>query len=67
MNSTLSASRNLSVTALPRSDYIARLLQHDYPPPADVIELGSPPGDQIAALARLGYRAIVIVAERIDT
>ena len=57
MNSTLSASRTLSVTALPRSDYIARLLQHDYPPPADVIELGSAPGDQIAALARLGYRA----------
>ena len=57
MNSTLSASRNLSVTALPRYDYIARLLQHDYPPPADVIELGSAPGDQIAALARAGYRA----------
>jgi SAM-dependent methyltransferase len=57
VNSTLSASGNLSVTALPRYDYVAGLLQHDYPPPADVIELGSAPGDQIAALARRGYRA----------
>ncbi|MDP9225675.1 MAG: class I SAM-dependent methyltransferase [Actinomycetota bacterium] len=34
-----------------------RLLQQDYPPPATVIELGSAPGDQIAALAALGYEA----------
>jgi SAM-dependent methyltransferase len=54
---TLSASTNLSVTAQPRYEFIARLLQQDYPPPATVIELGSAPGDQIAALAALGYEA----------
>jgi SAM-dependent methyltransferase len=54
---TSSASTNLSVTAQPRYEFIARLLRQDYPPPATVIELGSAPGDQIAALARLGYKA----------
>jgi SAM-dependent methyltransferase len=51
------ASTNLSVTAVPRYGFVARLLQEDYRPPADVIELGSAPGDQIAALARRGYKA----------
>lgn len=53
----MSASTDLSVTAQPRYEFIARLLRQDYPPPAAVIELGSAPGDQIAALARLGYKA----------
>lgn len=40
-----------------RYAFIAGLLRRDFPPPADVVELGSAPGDQIAALGRSGYRA----------
>lgn len=48
---------NLEVEAEARYAYIRRLLVADFPPPARVVELGSAPGVQIAALARLGYRA----------
>jgi SAM-dependent methyltransferase len=51
---------NLSVTAQPRYAFVAQLLQTDFPPPAKVVELGSAPGDQIAAIARLGYLATSI-------
>src|SRR4051812_46335305 len=43
--------------AQPRYDFIASLLHRDFPPPARVVELGSAPGHQIAALARHGYEA----------
>ena len=53
----MSGSGNLSVTAQPRYAFVAQLLRTDFPPPARVVELGSAPGDQIAAIARLGYHA----------
>ncbi len=40
-----------------RYEYVASLLLRDLPPPARIVELGSAPGDQIAALAHLGYEA----------
>jgi SAM-dependent methyltransferase len=51
---------NLSITAQPRFRFIRELLQSDFPPPARIVELGSAPGDQIAALAHLGYNATSI-------
>lgn len=51
------ATGNLSIEAQTRYAYIERLLRADVPPPADVVELGAAPGDQIAQLADLGYRA----------
>jgi len=48
---------NLTVTAQARYAHVARLLTRDFAPPAKVVELGSAPGDQIAAIARLGYEA----------
>ena len=50
------ATGNLSVEAVERYRYIEQLLVADFTPPADVVELGSAPGDQIARLADLGYR-----------
>lgn len=48
---------NLSVEAKNRYGFIRAQLLADFPPPARVVEFGSAPGDQIAALAELGYRA----------
>jgi SAM-dependent methyltransferase len=48
---------NLSVEAQARYGYIEELLLAQVPAPADVVELGAAPGDQIARLADLGYRA----------
>ena len=53
----MSSTGNLSVEAQARYRYISELIQADFPPPARVLEVGSAPGDQIVALARLGYRA----------
>lgn len=53
----MSSSGNLSVTAQPRFRFVRDLILRDFPPPAKVVELGSAPGDQIAALANLGYEA----------
>src|SRR5215210_3508461 len=48
---------DLSVEARARYAYVEALLRADLHPPASVVELGSAPGDQIARLAKLGYRA----------
>ena len=48
---------NLSIEARARHGYVERLLLAHVPPPARIVELGSAPGDQIAALARRGYEA----------
>ncbi len=48
---------NLSIEAQQRYAFVEGLLRADVPPPADIVELGSAPGDQIAQLARAGYRA----------
>ena len=53
----MTTTGNLSIEAQARSAYIAELIQSDFPPPARVLELGSAPRDQIAALARVGYTA----------
>jgi SAM-dependent methyltransferase len=53
-------SGNLSVEAQERYRFIADLIQADFSPPAKVVELGAAPGDQIAALADLGYRATAV-------
>ena len=45
------------MTGQPRYAFVAALLERDFPPPACIIEFGSAPGDQIAALARRGYEA----------
>lgn len=55
--SPMTREGNLSVIGQPRFRFVADLLQTDFSPPARVIELGSAPGDQIAAIARLGYDA----------
>ena len=52
----MSSAGNLSIEAQTRYAYIAGLIQADFPPPARVLELGSAPGDQIVALAGLGYQ-----------
>lgn len=51
---------NLSVDAQQRYLLIRGWLLADLPPPARVIELGAAPGDQIAALARLGYETTAV-------
>ena len=48
---------NLSVEAQARYAFVESLLLADQRPPAAVVELGAAPGDQIARLARLGFRA----------
>lgn len=48
---------NLSIEAQQRYAFVQGLLAADHPAPADVVELGSAPGDQIAQLAARGYRA----------
>ncbi len=53
----VSEKPNLSVDAQARYEFVAELLERDFPPPARVIELGSAPGDQIAQLSRRGYGA----------
>jgi 2-polyprenyl-6-hydroxyphenyl methylase/3-demethylubiquinone-9 3-methyltransferase len=54
------ATGNLSVEAQTRYRYLRELIEADFPPPADVVELGAAPGDQIADLARSGYRATAV-------
>jgi SAM-dependent methyltransferase len=49
--------RSLSVSAQSRYEFVRGLVTRDLDPPARIVELGSAPGDQIAALARLGYEA----------
>lgn len=51
---------DLSISAQARYSYVADLLVHDIPPPAQIVELGAAPGDQIAALARAGYDATAV-------
>jgi SAM-dependent methyltransferase len=51
---------NLTVEAAARYQFIETLIGADFPPPADVVELGAAPGDQIARLARIGYRATAV-------
>ena len=55
-----SATGDLSIEAQTRYAFIRTLIQRDFAPPAQVIELGAAPGDQIAALARLGYEATAV-------
>lgn len=50
-------SGDLTVEARARYAFIENLLVADFSPPARIVELGAAPGDQIARLARLGYRA----------
>lgn len=45
----------LSASAQARYSFVRTLLIDDLPPPARIVELGAAPGDQIAALAELGY------------
>lgn len=47
---------DLSIDAQPRYEFTQSLLQRLAPPPADVVELGSAPGDQIAQLSQRGYQ-----------
>src|ERR1035437_8937017 len=54
------ATGNLSVEAQQRYQFIERLFRKDFAPPASVVELGAAPGDQIARLADLGYRATAV-------
>jgi 2-polyprenyl-6-hydroxyphenyl methylase/3-demethylubiquinone-9 3-methyltransferase len=54
------ATGNLSIEAQTRYRYLRELIEADFPPPADVVELGAAPGDQIADLARRGYRATAV-------
>lgn len=51
---------NSSIEAQERYRFIRELLRTDVPPPAAVVELGAAPGDQIAALAELGYQATAV-------
>jgi SAM-dependent methyltransferase len=53
----VTGERSLSINGQARFRFVRDLLLCDLPPPAKVVELGSAPGDQIAALARLGYDA----------
>jgi SAM-dependent methyltransferase len=52
----MAGTGNLSVEAQARYAYVEKLLRADLRPPARVVELGAAPGDQIAQLARLGFR-----------
>jgi SAM-dependent methyltransferase len=54
------ATGNLSIEAAARYQFIESLLTAHLPPPADIVELGAAPGDQIARLARAGYRATAV-------
>jgi SAM-dependent methyltransferase len=49
------SERSLSISAQARYEFVRGLVTRDLEPPAKIVELGSAPGDQIAALARLGY------------
>jgi SAM-dependent methyltransferase len=51
------SERSLSINAQSRYEFVRNLVVKDLKPPARIAELGSAPGDQIAALARLGYEA----------
>ena len=51
---------DLSVDALARYEHTRALIAADFAPPADVVELGAAPGDQISALAALGYRTTAV-------
>jgi SAM-dependent methyltransferase len=51
---------NLSIEAQARYRFIRDLILADLPPPARIVELGAAPGDQIAALAALGYQATAV-------
>jgi SAM-dependent methyltransferase len=51
---------NLSVTGQERFEYVRNLILRDFPPPAKIVEFGSAPGDQVAALAAAGYEATAV-------
>jgi SAM-dependent methyltransferase len=51
---------DLGVDAQARYAHVRHLLARYTPAPAEVVELGAAPGDQIAALAGLGYRATAV-------
>lgn len=51
---------NLGVEAQPRYRFVLALLRSDLDIGAEVVEFGAAPGDQIAAIARAGYRATAI-------
>lgn len=53
-------SGNLSIDAQERYRFVRDLLVADLPPPARIVEFGAAPGDQIAALAELGYEATAV-------
>jgi SAM-dependent methyltransferase len=59
-NSTVTATGNLSLEAQARYAFVESLLRRDFQPPARVLELGAAPGDQIAKLAREGFRATAV-------
>ena len=56
----MSARHDLGVESQARYAFVADLLRRDVPAPADLLELGAAPGDQIAALAREGYRTTAV-------
>jgi SAM-dependent methyltransferase len=51
---------NLSIEAQDRYAFLRALMVADIPPPARVVELGAAPGDQVVALAELGYEATAV-------
>jgi SAM-dependent methyltransferase len=51
---------DLSVSAATRYAHIRKLLVREVPPPADVLEFGAAPGEQIAMLAERGYRTTAV-------
>jgi SAM-dependent methyltransferase len=53
-------TNDLSISAQARYAHLRSLLADDFPPPADIVEFGAAPGDQIATLAAAGYRATAI-------
>lgn len=53
-------SGNLQIGERSRYEHVRALVTHDFPAPADVVELGAAPGDQICSYATLGHRATAV-------
>ena len=43
-----------------RYDFVRSLIVRDFPPPADLLELGAAPGDQAVSLAKAGFRVTAV-------
>ena len=53
-------SGNLQIGERARYEHVRALVASDFPAPADVVELGAAPGDQICSYAALGHRATAV-------